>query len=124
MSIPPCDWSADSILCSDWSTLLFAALVPYLDLLNHSPSVSVEAGLSTEGDMAGYRIVTNTGVRRHQQGGSRVNIGHKEAQGLTFKQCESVNGNVQYDCAINFQFYAVVGDNLTALHCMTRPSSS
>ena len=84
----------------------------------------MEAGLGTEGDMAGYRIVTNTGVRRHQQGGSRGNIGHKEAQGLTFKLCGSVNGNVQYDCAINFQFCVVVGDNLTALHDLTRPPSS
>ena len=77
MSIPPCDWSTVTTLSSDWSVSLVAALVPYLDLLNHSPHVSVEAGLGTEGDMAGYRIVTNTGVRRHQQGGSRVNIGHK-----------------------------------------------
>ena len=91
--------------------------MPYLDLLNHSPHVSVEAGLGTEGDMAGYRIVTNTGVRRHQQGGSRVTLV------LTFKLCESVNGNVQYDCAINFQFCVVVGDNLTALHDLTRPPS-
>ena len=53
---------------------IFAALVPYLDLLNHTSEVEVTAGiypdpLKSDFDVrnAGYRIVTHTPVKRHQQ---------------------------------------------------------
>ena len=50
------------------------ALVPYLDLLNHTSEVEVTAGiypdpLRTDFDVknAGYRIVTHTPVKKHHQ---------------------------------------------------------
>ena len=53
---------------------IFAALVPYLDLLNHTSEVEVTAGiypdpLKTDFDVrnSGYRIVTHTPVKKHQQ---------------------------------------------------------
>ena len=49
-------------------------MVPYLDLLNHSSEVEVTAGIYSDplrGDSdvknAGYRIVTHTPVKKHQQ---------------------------------------------------------
>ena len=48
--------------------------MPYLDLLNHSSEVEVTAGIYSDplrGDSdvknAGYRIVTHTPVKKHQQ---------------------------------------------------------
>jgi len=41
------------------------ALVPYLDLLNHSSEVEVTAGLNSE--ETHYRIVTHSGVRKYEQ---------------------------------------------------------
>lgn len=48
--------------------------MPYLDLLNHSSDVEVTAGLYPDPAKcdsavrnAGYRIVTHTPVRKHQQ---------------------------------------------------------
>ena len=53
---------------------MFSALVPYLDLLNHTSEVEVTAGIypdpiKTDFDVrcAGYRIVTHTPVKKHQQ---------------------------------------------------------
>ena len=54
--------------------MFFLALVPYLDLLNHSSEVEVTAGIYPDplgGDFdvknAGYRIVTHTPVKKNQQ---------------------------------------------------------
>ena len=53
---------------------MFSALVPYLDLLNHTSEVEVTAGiypapLKSDFDVrnAGYRIVTHTPVKKNQQ---------------------------------------------------------
>ena len=53
---------------------MFSALVPYLDLLNHTSEVEVTAGIYPDplkSDFnvrnAGYRIVAHTPVKRHQQ---------------------------------------------------------
>ena len=58
----------------DGYVVFFLALVPYLDLLNHSSEVEVTAGIYPDplgGDFdvknAGYRIVTHTPVKKHQQ---------------------------------------------------------